>query len=265
MLVGYALSIALLPYLCDLTARRDEERFGGVMNKTIRQLAFFFLPLTAATVALRLPVIDFVYNFVERTGLEKANLTANALGCYIFILYFYGLETALMQGFFSRKNTWWPVVTGFVASSIHIGFLYGALALGRAVSGENFEANVWIFYIVVVVYVLAFLVRMAFLLRSQLFHRRGYSSHRNSLLSTVECSEVQPNPLRVVLLPSSVGSCFQLDASVNRPLRSPSGHTPSAQDVTEHLRSVIASVAKQSRFGPDSPSQRLPRRYRSSQ
>lgn len=161
MLVGYALTIAILPYLCDLTAEKNYERFGELINKAIRIMGYFFLPLTAVIVALRLPIIDLVWNFAEQIGVEKVRLTSEALGVYIFILYFYALETVFMQGFFSMKNTWYPVVTGVVASSFHMGFLYGAYYLGKAL-GE--VENLLIFYVVASVYVLARVVKVGMLL-----------------------------------------------------------------------------------------------------
>jgi len=132
MLVGYALQMAILPYLCDLTSERDYERFGALINKAIRILGFFFLPLTGLILALRFPIIDALYNFADQIGLRMAGLTADALGFYILILYFYGLETLFMQAFFSMKDTLYPVVAGAMASVFHIAFILAGLqVLGR--------------------------------------------------------------------------------------------------------------------------------------
>jgi putative peptidoglycan lipid II flippase len=122
----YALSIAMFPFLCEMAREKDYKQFGSVVTRTLKLLALFFVPLTVATIVLRQPIIQFVYQLGNWTDVNTA-WTSLALGCYVTALIFYASEMVIMQSFFSMQNTWIPVSVGLAASFLQVAGLYAAV------------------------------------------------------------------------------------------------------------------------------------------
>src|SRR5207248_2162532 len=56
LMVQYTLSIALLPFFCDLAAHNDHRELGEVLTKIIRMLVWFFVPVALIIAAAAKPV-----------------------------------------------------------------------------------------------------------------------------------------------------------------------------------------------------------------
>ena len=122
-LVIAALSIAILPHLCELATGRRWEEFGRVMTRTIRMVVLFFVPLAALTVVLRRPLIQLLF---DRGNWSDYHLhhAGDALGLYILSLPFFALENPIQQSFFAMQRMWTPTLVGFLGTGFHILFLF---------------------------------------------------------------------------------------------------------------------------------------------
>jgi len=124
-LVGYSLSIAMFPYLCDLAAKRDTRTFADLLTKTLKMIALFFLPLTVAVLCLGRPIFQLVFDrgagtwepmFLDYGGL--------AVAIYCSALFFYAIENVLMLSFFSIQKMWTPTLLGMGFTIVHVLFLF---------------------------------------------------------------------------------------------------------------------------------------------
>jgi len=122
VILTQTLAIAMLPYLCDLAARKDWQSFGKVLTGTLRILALIFVPLTAVMILLSDGIVQLAW---DRGNWSATDLqyTATALRLYIWGLFFFAVENALMQSFFSTQRVWWPTILGIAAAFFHVLFI----------------------------------------------------------------------------------------------------------------------------------------------
>ena len=122
-LVIAALSIAILPHLCELATGRRWDEFGDVMTKTVRCIVIFFVPLAALTVVLRRPIIQLLFDRGNWTDYHLYH-AGDALGLYILSLPFFAIENPIQQSFFAMQRMWTPTLVGFLGTGFHILFLF---------------------------------------------------------------------------------------------------------------------------------------------
>ena len=122
-LIIAALSIAILPHLCELATGKKWDDFAGVMTRTIRIIVIFFVPLAALTVVLRRPIIQLLFDRGTWSDYHLAH-AGDALGLYILALPFFAIENPIQQSFFAMQRMWTPTLVGFIGSGFHILFLF---------------------------------------------------------------------------------------------------------------------------------------------
>lgn len=122
-LVIAALSIALLPHLSELAAKKLWADFANVMTKTIRVIIAFFVPLTALMIVLRQPIIALLFDRGNWTDYHLKH-AGDALGLYILALPFFAIENPIQQSFFAMQRMWAPTLIGFLGTGFHILFLF---------------------------------------------------------------------------------------------------------------------------------------------
>ena len=124
IMLGQALAIAMLPYLCELAAKKDWESFGGVLTSTLRMLALIFIPLTVGLCVLDRSIFQLIY---DQGNWTEQDLMLGGAGLRFFVwgLVFFAIENALMQSFFSTQKVWWPTLLGIAAAVFHIVLMVG--------------------------------------------------------------------------------------------------------------------------------------------
>ena len=122
-LVIAALSIAILPHLCELATGRRWNEFGDVMTRTIRSIVVFFVPFAALTVVLRRPIIELLFDRGNWTDYHLSH-AGDALGLYILSLPFFAIENPIQQSFFAMQRMWAPTLIGFIGTGFHVLFLF---------------------------------------------------------------------------------------------------------------------------------------------
>jgi putative peptidoglycan lipid II flippase len=121
-LVALALSVAMLPYLCELASRRDHALLADIVSKALRLLAVGFVPLTVMTLILAEPVCRLVLDRGDRSALH-IQYTARALQFLAAGLVVYAAERVIMQAYFSLQRMWTPALLGIGATVLQVGFL----------------------------------------------------------------------------------------------------------------------------------------------
>jgi len=162
-LVALALSVAMLPYLCELASRRDRALLGDVLTKALRMLAVGFVPLTVMTLVLADPVCRLAFDRGDRAA-EHLRYTALALQLLSVALVVYAAERVIMQGYFSLQRMWPPALLGIAAAFVQVGFM------GVPIYALGMDAPVQVFVLVA----LSYPVGRAFKNLALLLLLRGY-------------------------------------------------------------------------------------------
>ena len=128
-IVPYTLSIALLPFFCDLSARSDNARLGAVLTQIIRILIWVFVPVGIVLAAAALPLTKILYEGPKYNA-ASLDLTAHVSSLYAMQLPFAAIEMMVMQAFFSSKRVIAPTIAGFVFSALSAGTAYVCVEYG---------------------------------------------------------------------------------------------------------------------------------------
>lgn len=119
-LIPLSLSIALLPYFCDLEARNDRQQSGRLVTQTIRMLVWFFVPLSIVLAAAALPSCLVAYGGKKIGAAEGAHI-AMVVQLFCLQLPFLAMEMMMMQVFFSSRRMIAPTAAGIVLSIASAG------------------------------------------------------------------------------------------------------------------------------------------------
>ncbi len=130
LLIPYALSIAIFPFLCDMAREDDRKAIGDSITSSLNALSLILVPVTVFTILFRYEVVTLAYRWNSLWTSEATTWTATALACYAVGITFYGWETILMQGFFSQKRTWTPILVGLTVSTLQLIGTFVAIRLG---------------------------------------------------------------------------------------------------------------------------------------
>ncbi len=130
-IIPYALSIAMLPFFCEMVDREEKEELGAMVTRSSRLIFLMCAPLAGIVVALSLPLAQFLFQAGKFT-LEDARLVAVANTCYTLVLPFYAVEYVLMQAFFSNRRMLSVTVIGMIFSALAMGLAYAGLAAADA-------------------------------------------------------------------------------------------------------------------------------------
>jgi len=121
-MVAYALSVAMLPYLCELASGQDRAELAKIVSKALRMLALAFVPLTVMTMVLADPLSRLV---LDRGDWPDVHLHYTALALVLLTvgLLVYAWEYVINQAYFSIKDMWTPALLGIVATLFQFAFL----------------------------------------------------------------------------------------------------------------------------------------------
>jgi peptidoglycan biosynthesis protein MviN/MurJ (putative lipid II flippase) len=122
-LIPYALSIALLPYFCDISARNDNKQLGEVLTRIIRMLVWFFVPLSIIMAAGALPICLTLYAG-KNIQLDDSKLSAVIVQIFCVEMIFAAIEMMVMQAFFSSRRMIAPTIAGLLFSSLTAAAAY---------------------------------------------------------------------------------------------------------------------------------------------
>ncbi|MCY3021568.1 MAG: hypothetical protein NTW87_21345, partial [Planctomycetota bacterium] len=132
-LIPLSLSIALLPYFCDMAARDDRVQLGRLLTQTIRMLVWFFVPLSIVLAVAALPTCMVLYRG-KIIDVEKARCAALVLQLFCLQLPFLATEMMVNQAFFSNRRMVAPTTAGIVLSLVSAGLAYAIVKYGGLTS-----------------------------------------------------------------------------------------------------------------------------------
>jgi len=124
VLFGYALSVAMIPFLCDLAAQQRREELGALVGRMLRFMALFFVPLTLVALVLSEPVMRLLWDHRGTWSASDLAFGGMALGILVLQIPWLAFENVLMQSFFSLQDTVLPTAMGIIFSLLQALGLY---------------------------------------------------------------------------------------------------------------------------------------------
>ena len=134
-LVSMAISLAVLPTLSQIDARRELDAFKRTFFRGLRLVLVVILPATAGLLALGRPLIELIFEHGVFTAADTAQ-SWQALRIYLIGLPFAAIDLPLVFAFYAQKDTRTPVIVGIIAVAIYLAvgpslaFLFGWGFLG---------------------------------------------------------------------------------------------------------------------------------------
>lgn len=115
----YAVSIAMLPFFCEMARKKDKTNLGIAINKSTRLTLFLCVPIAVLIICLSMPIAQILFQSGE-FSYESTRQAAVANACYTLVLPFASLECIFMQAFFANKKTISITVIGIIFSTLSI-------------------------------------------------------------------------------------------------------------------------------------------------
>jgi len=131
-LFGTSLAKAVLPMLSNVDG--DKKEFRKILLSAIYQAMFFTLPMAAALIALRIPVVRLVYG-TKIFDWNSTVQTGTVLSVFAVSIVFQTLMTILVRSFFALHDTVTPVKVSFIGLAI--------LVVGDFILVKGFHLDVW--------------------------------------------------------------------------------------------------------------------------
>jgi putative peptidoglycan lipid II flippase len=119
----YAFGIALFPFLADIAAAGDTDRLRSMLLSATRMMVLIFVPLAAAMIVLRFPILLGLYAS-DKFTMASAVITAVPLTVYAVAMLACALEIIVNQFFFAQADTVRPTVVGMVLMPLHLAVLW---------------------------------------------------------------------------------------------------------------------------------------------
>lgn len=118
-LCGISFAVAVFPVLSSYAAKDDFSEFGKTFSKTLRQILFFIIPLSALILILRAQIVRVVLGGGEFNW-EDTILTFNTLGFLAISLFAQSLIPLLTRAFYALHNTKTPFYIALISEAINI-------------------------------------------------------------------------------------------------------------------------------------------------
>ncbi len=131
-LFGTSLAKAVLPMLSRVDG--DWKEYRRILLSAIYQAMFFTLFLSAALIALRIPVVRLIYG-TKIFNWEATIQTGTVLSVFAISIVFQTLMSVLSRAFFALHDTKTPVIVSFIGLFI--------LVIGDFILVKGFHLEVW--------------------------------------------------------------------------------------------------------------------------
>lgn len=131
----YALSIGIFPYLAELASKsQDRQHLTDVFVGALRVCAFVFLPMSAAFIALRYPLIRALFES-GKFGRESVELTVVPFTMFAVGMVFFASEMMINQTYYAMTNTFTPTAVGVGTSAFAVLFAWASVEAGHGLGG----------------------------------------------------------------------------------------------------------------------------------
>ena len=140
-LVSMAISLAVLPTLSQIDAKKELDRFKRTFSLSLRLVLVVIIPAAVGLFVLGKPLITLIYEHGAFTPIDTQQ-SWQALRYYLWGLPFAAIDLPLVFAFYAQKDTVTPVVVGILAVVIYLvvgpslAFLAGLGYLGLVIANS---------------------------------------------------------------------------------------------------------------------------------
>ncbi|WP_084056869.1 murein biosynthesis integral membrane protein MurJ [Desulfacinum hydrothermale] len=114
--VAQAAGVASYPFLADLFARGDRDRFFQTLNSALRNTLVVLVPVSAWMMLAAGPTITLIFQQGRFSAADTAQ-TAWALRVFLAVVFCWGFQQILGRGYYARQDTVTPAVVGTLATA----------------------------------------------------------------------------------------------------------------------------------------------------
>ena len=129
--VAQAAGVASFPFLAELLARGDRERFHATVNGAIRSTLLLLIPLSVWMMVVAGPTVTLVFRQGQFDA-DAAARTATLLRLFLVVVFCWGIQQIVGRAFYAGQDTVTPAVIGTAVTLLAVPlFLGGAAWLGE--------------------------------------------------------------------------------------------------------------------------------------
>ncbi len=118
-LFSIALSVALLPTLSELAARKDIPEMKRTLQFSLKMITFITFPATLGLLILHRPIVQVLFQYGRFSSLST-DMTASCLLYFALAIPALSGVKVVVPAFFSLKDTRTPVIVAFFTMFIYI-------------------------------------------------------------------------------------------------------------------------------------------------
>lgn len=118
--IGVSYAIAVFPVLCSSVNNDKDDDFKSAISSTVKQIFFFLIPVTAATILLRAQIVRAVVGAGQFDWLATYQ-TAYLLGIFALSFIAQSIVYVLVRAYFSKEDTVTPLLLAVLSLGIQIG------------------------------------------------------------------------------------------------------------------------------------------------
>ncbi|MBM2821062.1 MAG: integral rane protein MviN, virulence factor [Candidatus Berkelbacteria bacterium] len=116
---GTSFAMAIFPTLAEKYAQKDYESFDYFLNKTLRSILFFMVPIVFGVILLRAQIVRLILGS-GFFGWQQTIDTANTLGYFAIALVFTSIIPLFARAFYALHNTKTPMVITIITVIVSI-------------------------------------------------------------------------------------------------------------------------------------------------
>lgn len=129
-LVGQAAAVASYPFLVQLLARKEKEKFESTLCRAMTSAMILIIPCTLLMLACAEPILEIIFQG-GRFGAEETKACLPLVRILLAAAPVWIIYMILVRGFYAYEDTLTPAITGTLITIFCIPvYLYGAVPLG---------------------------------------------------------------------------------------------------------------------------------------
>lgn len=118
--IVYSLTAVIFPKLTMMVARGDMNSFNTNLQKSLKSVLFFMVPIAAGFIAVRYQFMNFLMGWGTKITPDNISLSSDILGLYSISVMGIGIKEVMDRAFFSLKDTVRPAVNGVIIMAVNI-------------------------------------------------------------------------------------------------------------------------------------------------
>ncbi len=150
--VAQAAGVASYPFLAQLIAQQDFQKFHATLNRALEGVLFLLIPMSVWMIIVARPTITLIFQ-QGQFGVEDTLATTRLLQISLVMVFCWGIQQIVGRAFYARQDTLTPAVIGtlitivciplFYLLTVHLGAMGVALASAASIFLYTLVLSFW--------------------------------------------------------------------------------------------------------------------------